>query len=791
MSNTIKKLQPPLLATAITLSGGVSAFELEEVVVTAQKREQSLQDVGIAVTAFTGDQLKELGYNNAQQVTAMSPGVTTIQPNGLSSYYVSVRGVGQNDFSGDQQESPVAIYVDEAYISAASGAGFQLFDVERTEVLRGPQGTLFGRNATGGLVHYITKKPSQEFEAYGEVTVGAYEQKKVEGAVGGGLTDSISGRFSFIKNEHDPYIKNTIGKDLNNGDDYAVRGQLLFDFNDDAQWLISARYAETDIDTGMFKHSSARPNAMGLGEDFAGLDMQGQGSPSVGAGTGDTTFAYQDTSSDPYRGAYNTVGYLDLETSGLTSNLSWDFESFSLTAITDYFHLKKDYLEDSDSGPYTYFNFFQSSDLDQYSQEIRINGETDTMRWVAGAFYLKIEGDFTNGGIAGNFFNDAYGLNRTDTINAIPELLGIHNAWEQDTESYAVFGQVEFDLTDELTLIAGLRWSQEEKDYEYVTTLPIFAGDDNPDIAVADPLGAGNYYQYNKNGGTASGVATVGQGSNPGEIDKDLVTAKLELDWRLNNDVLLYASYNRGIKGGGFNAPLDPTDLIDGDINNGTTQDMKFDEEVLDAFEIGFKSELFDGLARLNGAIYYYDYQDYQAFRFEGLTSYVFNTDATTTGAELELQATPADGLSLILGVGYIDNKVEDAYRFSGITYDRNAVMTPELNANAMVRYEWNLFSGTAAVQWDSTYMSEHFFQLKNAPSGTQSGYTLNNARISYTSADDTWTLAAFVNNVNDKEYRVMSFDLASEAAQGGLGLTESAYGTPRWWGVSFAYNWQ
>ena len=139
-----------------------NAAVLEEVVVTAQKKDQSLQDVGIAVTAFTGNQLKQLGWSNAEKVTSMTPGVTTIQPNGPSAFFTNIRGVAQNDFSGDHQESPVAIYVDEAYVSAASGAGFQMFDYERVEILRGPQGTLFGRNATGGLVHYITKNLTRQ-----------------------------------------------------------------------------------------------------------------------------------------------------------------------------------------------------------------------------------------------------------------------------------------------------------------------------------------------------------------------------------------------------------------------------------------------------------------------------------------------------------------------------------------------------------------------------------------------------------------------------------------------------
>ena len=640
------KILSSLYAPLLFASFSVEAAVLEEIVITAQKRSQSMQDVGIAVTAYTGDQLRQLGYDNAQQVTAQSPGVTTIQPNGPSSYFMSIRGVGQNDFSGDHQESPVAVYVDEAYISAASGAGFQLFDMERVEVLRGPQGTLFGRNATGGLAHYITNKPTEDFSGYVDLTIGDYDQVKVEGAIGGPITDTVSGRFSFSRNEHDGYVDNRIGKDLNNGDDWAVRGHLQFDFSDDVSWLISARAAEQNIDTGFFKHSSARQNpATGLGEHFNGTDLQGDGDSLAPY--------YQETDSDVHSGEYNLIGRNELETAGITSNLSWSFSGMELVAITDYWTLEKDYLEDSDASPNDFFAFYLKSDLDQFSQEIRLSGETDNTRWVAGIYYLNVEGDFENGGAAGNFFGAAFpgfGLGGTN--------IGLYNPFSTETDSTAVFGQMEFDFSDSLTLIAGLRWTKEEKETDFIQYAAEFASPRSSDVVNTDFLGIGGaLFTYNKNvvtnepGGTAFGFPLVEGDPGDATSDDDLITAKLELDWHVDDDTLIYASYNRGIKGGGYNAPLDATNFYDGDPTTGGPEDMDFDEEVLNAYEIGFKLTLADGLARLNGAIYYYDYEDYQAFSLEGLTTFVFNTDAEVTGGELELLATPITGLDLVLGV--------------------------------------------------------------------------------------------------------------------------------------------
>jgi len=770
-------------------SAGVTASVIEKIEITAQKRVQPLQSVGIAVTALSGDQMDALGLDNAQQVTAMAPGVTTIQPNGPSSFFVSIRGVGQNDFSGDHQESPVAIYLDEAYISAASGAGFQLFDMERAEVLRGPQGTLFGRNATGGLVHYITKKPTSDNEGYVDLTLGAYNQRKFEGAFGGGLTENISGRLSFVKNEHDGYIENRIGKDLNNGNDWGLRAQLLIESFDDVSWLLSVRAGDQDINSGFFEHSSARLNpTTGLGENFDGADLQNTGDSLVPS--------YQDTDNDVHAGAYNVIGHNRLETTGITNNISWDLDEFEITFITDYSSLEKDYLEDSDASPNDFFAFFLKSDLEQFSQEIRVNGFTDTIDWVVGAFYLDIEGEFANGGAAQNFFSaqfPGFGLN-DPSLN----YLGLNTSFKTETKTTALFAQGEFDITDNLSFTAGIRWSNEKKDTDLTTYFSLFESADSSNVVSNDAFGLVtniDYFHYGPAGAGAGGLGEVFELTDQGtyeSIDDDLITGKLQLDWKVDKNTLIYLGYNRGVKAGGYNAPLDPTDLIDGNAENGSVEDMRFDEEILNAYELGLKWSSQDDKLRVNSAAYYYDYKDYQAFRLEGLTTFVFNTDSVVKGAEVEIQSNPMEGLDIIAGVSYIDNVVEDAFRQpDGQLLDRRAIMTPEWNANALVRYEWDVMDGFMAVQFDATYLSEHYFQLKNAPVGQQKGYILSNARVSYSNVEDSWEVAVFVNNLADKEYRTMALDLSGTPAQAGFGLTESYYGTPRWWGVSFKYKFE
>jgi iron complex outermembrane receptor protein len=397
-------------STAILFGLGLSAASqaqvLEEVVVTAQKREQQAQDVGISITAYSGDQIDALGYTNAQQVAAMAPGVSTVQPNGEANYALGIRGAVNSDFTANQ-ESPISIYVDEVYISQMSGAGFMLFDLERVEILRGPQGTLFGRNATGGLAHFITRKPTQERDAYGQFTFGEYDQVKFQGAIGGGLTEDLSARFSVATHHNSGYVNNRLsGSDLNNANDYAGRVQFLWDPTDQVEFLFNGRYSLQQIRTGFFENKSSRP----LGPGGTGVLTPGQGNFN----------GYEDTDGDVFAGDYDKLGHNDLETYGFTGTFKFDFGMFDFTSITDYQAVKRDYIEDSDASPFNDSNLFLSTDSVQWSQEARLHGQTDKLDWVAGFYYLDIEFSDANGvevrsRTNGKVLPDCAGSRRTST----------------------------------------------------------------------------------------------------------------------------------------------------------------------------------------------------------------------------------------------------------------------------------------------------------------------------------------------------------------------------------------
>lgn len=850
----------------------------DEVIVTAQKRDQNLQDVGIAVTAVTGDQMRSLGFTNAQEITALAPGVSTIQPNGEANYAIGIRGVVNNDFITNV-ESPIAVYVDEVYISQMSGAGFALFDMERAEILRGPQGTLFGRNATGGLVQYVTVKPSQEFGGYGGITYGEYNHLQVEGAVNVPLTDRLSMRVSGTSNQRDGYITNRLNpnQNLNNANDFAGRLQLLWE-GDEWDALLNVRQGRQDIRTGFFQHVST-PVAGTLQPTVPNLSLNKT----------DGTRGYIDNDNDPYAGDYDRTGHNDLETKGYSLTLNGDIGGLDFTSITDFSTTERDYIEDSDASPENYFNFFLTTDAEQLSQEFRLAGETDNARWVAGAYYLDLKVDDSNGAIMPGFFSDFYkelcvgfsedpaarpitgqtigGVSGTapGTTACAPPLTGLTladlevggpavsvahglvNPYTTETESLSLFGQWEQDISNDLTFIAGGRVIKEEKSHNYQNI-------------------EGNFSPLATSGADSRTVRMPAAITYIGTRDDTEWAARLQLDWRPSDDTLYYASWNRGVKSGGFNAPLLPTvpggyptptvtsitaaltaanaaivaadrpnaSALAATITAGTTPAalatavaantalnaaelagfrdfMEYAPEQLDAFEVGFKREYNDGLLTVNGAAFYYDYQDYQAFSILGLDTFTRNATAESYGFELEVQSSPAPGLDMLFGVGYVNTEVTDipgvnstetpdAYAarlapggLAGVAGKAvNPVQTPEWNLNALVRYETpvSALQGNVAFQLSAEYRDEHYFNLANVSSLTEDGYTLLNGSISYyPAATEDVTLMLGVKNLTDEEYIVQGFDLGGTLATGGFfGMTEHYYGQPRMWNLSLHY---
>ncbi len=703
---------------------------LEEIVVTAQKREQNMQSVGVSVAAFSNEQLKSLGFTNTVDVTQHTPGLSVGVVGGTGAInLLSIRGVAQNDYNL-HQESPNAIYVDQAYLSFLGAASGQMFDLERVEVLRGPQGTLFGRNATGGLLHYVSRKPSGDLNGYTQLRIAEFNQVRFEGAIGGGFSDTVSGRIAVMTNNHDGITENRAGPDAHEADSRAVRAHLKVEPGDTFDALISAHYSVNDNEkAAVYQHVAAGIDANGLGYDLADDENF------WGTCNGCDFLGYRDADNDMHAGAWDRVGFMDRRVAGATATLNWRLGDLNVTAVSNYTDIDIYYGEESDSST----NALLTVDIDQgarqFSQELRISSETGRANWVAGLYYLDVDSSMFQMLDVPIFSGTPFGYRSLSFADS-------------KTRSWAMFGHVEFDMADEWKLTAGVRWTDDDKKHENFV--------DEVDV------GYGRVLDFTR--------ATVGDLTHYSEGDW---AGKLALDWTPSDNMLIYGSITRGHKSGGFNAS------IDGAI---PVSEMRFEAEILTSYELGLKATLFGGNTRLNSSAFYYDYKDYQAFDLRGLAAVISNRDAKVSGAEIELTTVPAEGWLLNLGASFLDTTVKDFGLSTGLLVDRKAPMSPEFSLNGLLRKEWQLSSGRIGVQVDVSHVGKQYFAGSNAPTSLASAYTTVGARLAFAS-DKNWEVAVFGQNLTDEDYVVYVYDISA------FGYNLKSYGPPRWAGVEFRYD--
>ncbi len=813
---------------------------LEEIVVTAQKREQNIQDVGIAITAFTGDQMRTLGITNSFDIANFAPGVHVSGNLAGQNTQFTIRGVTQNDFN-DIIEAPTAVYLDEGYIPIAQAQTFALLDIERVEILKGPQGTLFGRNATGGAVQYVSRKPSLDgVEGYFDLTTGLYDSNadatstSVEGAINFPLGDSVGLRFAGLYKDIGGYLNNLYpldefgagtfggpngnspgpgaGANLGGGETIAARATLLFEPSERMSFTVSVNVASSDVPTGPyqskpttavydgtgpvpggpfpgelinvvdidpndFRYSICAPGGVDDGTD-CGSDQNVDGMPDDfnGDGIADTTrfdntfnpspgadfFGYIDPDGDgfDFSGDYAFDDNGSTDTVGININFQYEFSGgMMLTSITDFKDYEKLLFIDVDSAPVNQAVNYAGVDATSLTQEIRLSGDTDRMRWVAGFYFLNIDTDSDNGL---KFPPNSLGEN---PFLGGPFDLGVDAQLE--TNSYSLFAQIEYDLTDRLTLIAGARVIQEEKDYEFVQRIY---------PAATDPLAVHQGFSF-----PIGPVFDPVDGPVPfvDSTSDSLWAGKLQLDFRPNDDMLWYFGINRGVKAGSFNAqlagglPIPPSDIPYGD-------------ETLLSFEGGFKWTSSSGTTRVNGTAFYYDYQDYQGFLFTGVSGVVVNNDADNKGLELEIQSSPTEGLDLLLSGAWFDATVKDVpLRVGGpIVRDVNPVYAPEIQITGLVRYEWSALGGMLNVQADATYSDDYFYNLRNFDADKYDSFIKVGARVGWVSPQQHWDVSFAVHNITDERIGIQGFDLATLC-----GCNEVSYQPPRWYGLTLRFN--
>lgn len=732
---------------------------LQEIVVTAQKRSENLQDVPISISAFSGDQLRSEGVTSLDQIGAMVPGVDIFQFGQQATTTITVRGVSQNDFA-DQNEAPVAVYEDGAYNSFIGGAGFNLYDVDRVEILRGPQGTLFGRNATGGLVQIISKQPTDAFEAYATVDGGQYGLARLEGAISGPIGGGVDARLSVSATRQDGFIDNTAGPSLEGTRDVSSRLQFAAHPTDhvDAQLKLHMVRDNVDGTVGYKDSPSVFFPGVNNGLVHAPANFQEyqrfcQGFFGVfpAPGSQDCLGVVGGNPSNPWQVSASTPGVMDRTEWGATGTLVWHISSSTdFTSITDYLHLLRNYLEDTAGSSILLFNYYSNMASWQATQEFRLSGKSDSLTWQTGIYYLDIQHSILDGVDANTGSSPT-----TDFLTA--------NTVRQGTNSISGFGQADWKFAESMTLTAGLRYIEDRK---HMTIDPVcqFGGCATFGFNSPTVVEGGGFNESN-----AAGLT---------HMKNDLIAAKLELEKRFSKSVMAYAEANRGTKGGGFNAAA----IADIPINS-----TPYKPETLLDYEAGVKSTFWDAKAQLNAGVFYYDYHNYQAYSLIGLSPYVFNTDAVNRGGEIEARFLPIRGLEISLS-GAVENAVAEHVPLQfgvGPYINQRPPQSPRLTWDATVRKVWTLpNSSSIAVQGSVNHVAQRYFNTINDPVLSDKGYTTGNARLTYSLPDGHFEFGIWVNNINNAQYVLTAFDLSTTD-----GTVNRVYAPPRQVGGTLTYR--
>jgi iron complex outermembrane receptor protein len=718
-----------------------SGDALEEIVVTAQKKQENEQNVGISITALSSQDIVNLGIVDTTDVARVAP---SVQFNKLSESYIvfNIRGVAQNDY-GDQQEPPVAIYEDDSYASTLNLEGFPVFDTQQIEVLRGPQGTLFGRNATGGAVQFISNKPTKEFESEVSVTAGNFNELDYSANISGPLSDAIQGRFAINRVYHDGYLINTVpdAGDRGGVDQLAARGELAFQPTDALSGLFTIRFSHDgpDSDGGLYSTipsyvqpltgtgnyltaASANPNPWGT---CVGCDASGYRNDAINPYLGGNAWTVHD---------FGTTRN-DRTITGASLHLDANLGSVALVSASDFQHMDKNYVESEwGNNGLAGLSYQAESNLTQFTQELRASGTAAQQSWVAGAYFMRVTGAYSG------YFDLPYvGYDA-------------NGEFTQDTTSVAVFGQNDWQISDGWKLIGGLRY------WHDIRTLDYSVYDNTGNYPESDPI------TFNKN-------------TNPDLANPSFqnYNAKLELDRQFTPDLLTYLSFNRGTKSGGFEASLATPA---GGLRQAYTQSIPYGTERLNAYELGTKSTWLANTLRINGDVFYYDYAGFQGYEQVGLLETIKNLNAHEWGAELEVESRPVSGLTLSTGLSTLHSTVNDITLPSLLVVDSPLPQTPKFSGNVLARYEHRVPGGEASAQLTGRYWTGYCWTLFCGPLDQEHPGFASDARIGYDIG--VAFFAVGVTNLTNRTYRMYEGDYSSLG-----GFTAAVYAPPRWYTAS------
>ncbi len=671
----------PVMAQETAGSEGPAAA-VEDIVVTAQRREQRLQDVPLAVSAFSMESLEDGKVESLLNLDGKVPNVV-LAPVGAypfaSAFYI--RGLGYADVESSFEPS-VGVELDGVYLSRNVGAVQDFFDIGGVTILRGPQGTLYGRNTIGGVVSVQSRRPSFDFGARAQATFGSNGRQELRAGVEGALIeDKLAGKFSFLTKTYDGYIKNYDGRDMGAQDVTSMRGALLWTPTASFDATLIVDYTK-DKGTGTAFENASLPSMV----------LPGFGEPA-------------DTDGDPFLSHVGDDIFSDLEALGVTLNANWDLGPVKLTSITGYRKTDTEVLSDFDGTPTPFMTVHRDETHDQFSQELRLASNTDgPLTYVVGAYYMTQEYDIATGQFGTVFGSPTAG----STIYT-----------QQKADSWAVFGQADYEVLPGLTVTAGGRYSKEEKTF---TTQPLFYPN-----------------------------------AETFEASFDDFSPKVGVSYKWSDTLMTYAQYSRGFRAGGFNGRAGSFLAVG-----------PYDSETVDSYEVGVKSDLFDRRLRLNAAVFTSDYQDMQQSVQQLIPGTLINQTlvanvgaATISGFEAEATALLTDVFTISASVGYLDASYDEFMADLGDglgVIDRTYLpmpYAPKWSNSVTFNYKDDFDFGRVTAQASVRHMTDMYTSFSTLNASTdltmRQSNTVVDGSLSLELPDGRWRVSLWGKNLTDE----------------------------------------
>jgi len=691
---------------------------LEEVVVTARKRQESLQDMGMSISALSGDEVQASFARDIGQLANMAPNLiiddTSQGPGGVAA--ISIRGVGVSEVESSFDPA-VGVVIDGLFLGKASGSITKLLDIERIEVLRGPQGTLFGRNSIGGVINIVRADPTGELGGKVRASYGNYDTFEVDGMLNFGVTDNFAVKLTASRHDRATgYFRNITTGNRDGEEEYLMGSiQTLWTPTEDLRIKYSFMREEYDQDTPPLLNT-AQPGQLFC--DAFAFCAKSLSTPSAGG-------RYRVEANGPNQASFDASTHILSATWDLNENLALDY-------IFGYRETKEKVLQDFDATPLTLFETSRPEDYEQTSHEIRLTGTHDRLRYTVGAYFFDME----------------YTINLVSFIGfVIPDfILELPQTANQKTDSWAVFVEADYSLTDALVLTLGGRYTDDAKKAQITD-----------DFFIRQP----------------TPVRESWSEFNP----------KVGLQWSLSDEAMVYALYSQGYRAGGFN----------GRPQTQEAADLPYDPETVTNIEVGFKTELLNRTLRLNGSLFRMEYDDKQeeqsvaVAQGTGQQTVVANAaSATIWGAELDfLYLPPVDGLSFSGNLGWLDAEYDDFIADigrGGITNndDLRFRRAPKWNGSLTSNYEWQAGAGMASVRGTWRYLAKHAMTLANSPQSNNSSQNLVDASVNYQVNNLTFSL--FGRNLLKEDGYMVGFDVGGVSA--GSLWTYTAPRPPRTYGV-------